>query len=159
MVRLGLDGGQLMSHERWTAISLPPLAGGRHVVGAGDFNGDGKADLVWENITTGRRTIWMLQNGVFRSSLALPTIDPSWHIAGVGDFLGNGQADLVWENTATGSRAIWILKNGVLQSGISRAVVFYAMAYCRCGRLYGNRQSRFDLGKYAQRSTPHLGAQ
>jgi kumamolisin len=85
---------------------------------AKDFNGDGYADLVFENLTTGARAIWLLKNGIYSSSINLPTVSPTWHIAGVGDFLGNGQSDLVWEDTAS-NHAIWILKNGVYQNSIS----------------------------------------
>jgi FG-GAP repeat len=90
--------------------TLPPVAK--------DFNGDGYADLVWENTVTGQRLIWLLKNGVYSSTISLPTAFPGWHIAGVGDFLRNGQSDLVWENTVTGEHVIWILINGVLQFGI-----------------------------------------
>ena len=85
---------------------------------AKDFNGDGYADLVFENTATGARVIWLLKNGVYLSSIGLPTASPNWQIAGVGDFLGNGQSDLVLENTVTGEHVIWILNNGVLQYGI-----------------------------------------
>jgi len=105
------------------AISLPNVGGGWHVVGAGDFNGGGQADLVWENATTGLRVIWIMKDGGFVSSISLGTINPSWHIAAVGDFLGNGQSDLVWENTTTGQRAIWLMKNGVHSSSISLPTV------------------------------------
>src|SRR6516162_10193096 len=86
---------------------------------AKDFNGDGYADLVWENTTTGQRAIWFFKNGVYSSSIYLPTIPVEWHIAGDGDLNGDGNADLVWENTTTGQRAIWFLKNGVPSSGIN----------------------------------------
>ncbi|MBV8225355.1 MAG: hypothetical protein JO232_09225, partial [Verrucomicrobia bacterium] len=80
---------------------------------AKDFNGDGQADLVLENLVTGQRAIWLLKNGLYSSGYYLPSVPAQWHIAGVGDFLGNGQADLVWENEATGTCGIWILNNGV----------------------------------------------
>jgi hypothetical protein len=83
---------------------------------AKDFNGDGFADLVLENTSTGERAIWLLKNGVLSSSYYLPTVNTQWHIAGVGDFTGDGNPDLVWENTSTGQRAIWLFKNGVLSS-------------------------------------------
>jgi hypothetical protein len=86
---------------------------------AKDFNGDGNADLVWENTTTGARAIWMLVKGVYAYAMNLPTAAPNWHIAGVGDLLGNGQSDLVWEDMATGRHAIWILKNGNFQNAIN----------------------------------------
>jgi kumamolisin len=84
-----------------------------------DFNGDGFADLVLENIITGRRMVWLLRDGVHFANLALPTIAPSWHIAGAGDFLGNGHSDLVLENSINGRHLIWILQNGAIQSEIS----------------------------------------
>jgi kumamolisin len=90
---------------------------------AKDFNGDGSADLVWENSTTGGRVIWFLKNGVYSSALNLPTVARTWRIAGVGDFLSNGQSDLVWEDMATGKHTIWILKNGVFQYSISLPTV------------------------------------
>jgi kumamolisin len=90
---------------------------------AKDFNGDGYADLVWENSTTGGRVIWLLKNGVFSSAINLPMVAPTWHIAGVGDFLGNGQSDLVWEDMATGKHTIWILQNGVFQNSINLPIV------------------------------------
>jgi kumamolisin len=92
-----------------------PMAAPTHP-GAKDFNGDGYADLVLENSSTGERSIWLLKNGVPSSRINLPTIPVAWHIAGVGDFNGDGYADLVWENSSTGERSIWFLKNGVLSS-------------------------------------------
>jgi FG-GAP-like repeat len=85
---------------------------------AKDFDGDGFADLIWENTTTGERVIWFLKDGSPQKSYFLPNVPTDWHIAGVGDFLGNGQSDLVWENT-NGQHLIWILVNGVPQYAIN----------------------------------------
>jgi hypothetical protein len=87
------------------------------------FNGDGYADLVWENSSTGQRAIWFLKNGVVSSTTHLPTVPAQWHVAGVGDFNGDGNADLVLENTSTGQRAIWFLNNGVYSSSINLPTV------------------------------------
>lgn len=88
-----------------------------------DFNGDGNADLVWENAFTGARVIWMLVNGAYTYATSLPAVPPNWHIAGAGDFLGNGQSDLVWEDTVTGNHVIWILKDGIFQDSIKLPAV------------------------------------
>jgi Fibronectin type III domain/FG-GAP-like repeat/FG-GAP repeat len=82
---------------------------------AKDFNNDGKADLIWENTSSGACVIWTLNNGVVVSNatIALPTLAPGWQIAAVGDFLGNGQSDLVLENTTDGSHCIWVMNNGI----------------------------------------------
>jgi hypothetical protein len=90
---------------------------------AKDFNGDGNADLVWEDTITGQRAIWLLKNGVFSGAINLPTVPVQWHIVGVGDFNDDGNADLVWENTSTGQRAIWLLKNGVYTGNINLPTV------------------------------------
>jgi len=66
------------------------------VVGAGDFNQDGQADLVWENSVTGQREIWLINNGVPTTAINLGRVGTNWHIAGTGDFIGTGQASLVW---------------------------------------------------------------
>jgi len=82
------------------------------VVGAGDFNQDGQADLVWENSVTGQREIWLMNNGAPTTAINLGRVGANWHIAGVGDFMGTGQASLVWENSLNGKRLIWVFQNG-----------------------------------------------
>jgi FG-GAP-like repeat/FG-GAP repeat len=117
-----LTDGVLSGTNKWFPESLPvvPVPGPPwRIAGAGDFNGDGSTDPVWENTSTGQRAIWLLQNIIFRNSLRLPTISPEWRIVGAGDFNKDGSADLVWENTATGQRSIWLLSNGVLSSTIN----------------------------------------
>jgi hypothetical protein len=42
----------------------------RHIAGVGDFNGDGYADLVWENTINGGHSIWFLKNGTPMQSIA-----------------------------------------------------------------------------------------
>ena len=105
---------------------IKTLGGGLQITVKGvdkDFTGDGYADLVWENTFNGERLIWLLQNGVYSSTISLPSVSPTWHIAGVGDFLGNGQSDLVWENTVTRRHVIWILNDGVPQYDIELPAV------------------------------------
>jgi hypothetical protein len=43
---------------------------------AKDFNGDSYSDLVLENVASGARTIWLLKNGIYLSSIALPSVVP-----------------------------------------------------------------------------------
>ncbi len=55
-----------------------------HIMGTGDFNGDGNTDLVWRNSKTGENVIWFM-NGIAMSSyqdtLAVP--DQNWQIVGL----------------------------------------------------------------------------
>jgi kumamolisin len=108
---------------------------------AKDMNGDGFADLILENTTSGQRAIWFLQNGSFQTSSYLATIPTVWHIAGIGDFLGNGQSDLVWENTTTGQRAIWLMANGLLESVVSLPTVGTQWRIVGAGDFNGDGQA------------------
>jgi hypothetical protein len=71
-----------------------------HIAGTGDFNGDGRSDIVWRN-DNGDVTDWLGQaSGGFVSNFgnAYYQVDNSWHIAGTGDFNGDGISDLLWRN-------------------------------------------------------------
>ena len=39
------------------------------IVGTGDFNGDGKTDILWRNKSTGQNVVWLM-NGVTYSNYA-----------------------------------------------------------------------------------------
>ena len=79
------------------------------VVGTGDFNGDGRADVVWRN-TNGSFTNWLSQaNGTFSSNdaNAFEVVPTSWHVDGVGDFNGDARDDLIWRND-NGTFTTWL---------------------------------------------------
>lgn len=62
------------------AINLPTVDPSGHIAGVADFDGDGQADLIWENIVSGQRVIWFMKNGVPQTSDFLPTMLTGWHI-------------------------------------------------------------------------------
>jgi hypothetical protein len=55
-----------------------------HVKGAGDFNGDGMADVLWQN-DTGQTAIWTM-NGFTQLGGGLVGTNPgsSWHVLAMG---------------------------------------------------------------------------
>jgi sugar lactone lactonase YvrE len=80
-----------------------------------DFNGDGHADILWENTVTGEREIWLMNGTVIAGYAFLPTEPLAWHIVGTGDFNSDGQTDIVWENTTTGEHEVWLMNaSGIL---------------------------------------------
>jgi hypothetical protein len=71
-----------------------------HVAGTGDFNGDGRVDILWRH-ENGTTTNWLAQgNGGFINNGAIFTANSGtqWHVAGTGDFDGDGRSDILWRH-------------------------------------------------------------
>jgi len=52
----------------------------------GDFNADGKSDILWRNTATGQNMIYLMNGVRSRAATAVATVaDPQLEIAGVGD--------------------------------------------------------------------------
>ena len=79
---------------------------------AGDFNNDGKSDLLWQNASTGERDLWLMNGTAFASTGMQSTAPTDWVMVGTGDFNGDRQTDILWQNTATGERVFWLM-NGI----------------------------------------------
>jgi hypothetical protein len=78
---------------------------------AGDFNGDGRGDLVWRNEATGQTSLWLMNGTTFSSGATLMQ-SLAWRPALTGDFNGDGRTDLLWRNEATGETSMWLM-NGL----------------------------------------------
>ncbi|MBF0345476.1 MAG: VCBS repeat-containing protein [Nitrospirae bacterium] len=75
----------------------------------GDFNGDGKADILWRDNSTGMVYI-TLMNGIKVLSQGVPaTVNLNWQVLGKGDFDGDGKDDILWQNTSTGDVIVWLM--------------------------------------------------
>jgi ELWxxDGT repeat protein len=99
------------------------------VAGCGDFDGDGRSDIVWRHGVNGQNKVWLL-NVTTNAAVAplkgfgpLPTLaDTTWHIVGVGDTSGDGKADILWRHglpgeIANGANQVWLM-NGVTRTGV-----------------------------------------
>jgi alpha-tubulin suppressor-like RCC1 family protein len=101
-----------MNGTQWEGSynALQMVAPEWRIVDAGDFNGDGHADLLWSNPSSGQSAIWLMNGSEWTGQFAtLASVPVQWQLAAAGDFTGNGGADLLWENVATGDRVIWIM--------------------------------------------------
>jgi len=80
-----------------------------HVEGTGDFNNDGRADILWQN-TDGTPAIWLMNglNLIGAAVVGASNPGPSWHVEDTGDFNGDGQSDILWQHDS-GLPAIWTM--------------------------------------------------
>ena len=86
------------------------------IVGVGDFNGDGRADIVWHHKDTHETQLWFMKDyrvsgraTVLGEDGKAAFVGPPFSIVGVGDFNKDGKADLVWHNSTTGETQIWYM--------------------------------------------------
>jgi parallel beta-helix repeat protein len=74
-----------------------------------DFDGDGKADIVWRNSSTGIVSVWLMNGETIASNGLLATIPSEWQIAGMGDVNADNRADIIWRNSTSGVVAVWMM--------------------------------------------------
>ena len=105
-----LTGGAFLSPARVSDTQW-------RVVGVSDFNGDGKADLLWHHQGTGDVGVWFMNGTVLTGWASLGRV-PSvqWQIRQVGDFNADGKPDILWHHQAAGTLYVWYL-NGTAPAG------------------------------------------
>jgi hypothetical protein len=89
------------------------------IKGTGDFNNDGRADILWQN-TDGTAGIWLMDGLTVLNQGAVGT-NPgiAWHIKGSGDYDGDGNSDILWQND-NGLPGIWLMNGlNVLSAGVA----------------------------------------
>jgi hypothetical protein len=91
------------------------------VAGAGDFNADGKPDILWRHAVSGRNVAWLM-DGLARISgsfLNPDTVaDTNWQMAGVGDFNADGKPDVLWRHLLTSKLVVWMMDGLVRTTGM-----------------------------------------
>jgi hypothetical protein len=83
------------------------------IAGIGDFDGDGRVDVLWRNGTTGDNYIYLMNGKSIAGEGYVRSVpDLNWKIAGVGDLNGDGKADIVWRNSVSGENYLYPM-NGI----------------------------------------------
>lgn len=90
------------------------------ICGTGDFNNDGKSDILWRNYATGENEVWLMDGFVNIGIQSVETItDLEWRIVGTGDFNGDGNVDIVWRKFSNGKVLVWYM-DGATRIGSHR---------------------------------------
>jgi FG-GAP-like repeat len=84
--------------------------------GQGDQNGDGTADILWRNKSTGAVYYWPMSGGVPLSEQYVGVVDTAYDIVGTGDFDGDGRSDILWRNPTVGDLWIWLMDGATTRS-------------------------------------------
>jgi hypothetical protein len=86
--------------------------GAWRIAAVGDITGDGKPELIWQNVSTGRVGAWELQpDGTFDNAFLVRDISMgNWTLVGAADVNKNQRAELIWFNPSSGTSALWFLQ-------------------------------------------------
>ncbi len=102
------------------AVATFSISGAKTPV-PGDFDGDGKPDLLWQNWRTGQLKAWLLDHGSMTTDPLLTPLafaDASWQVRGVADFNGDGHSDILWQERRTGRLKVWLMDRTSLVSSV-----------------------------------------
>ena len=101
----GAQGTTLVDAANLTASNAWQIAG------SGDFNGDKRLDVVWQDPTTGAVQIWYLGGIKYNVVTGAATVAgaSNWRIAAVADLNRDGHPDFIWQDRVTGASQVWFL--------------------------------------------------
>jgi hypothetical protein len=117
------------------------------VVGVGDLNGDGHADVLWQNVQSGQMFAWLLDgsgNVIGTQTLsgtcgAADGCSSNWKVVGLGDFNNDGPIDVLWHNAQTGQLSVWLL------DGTGTVIGLQSLTW-QCGAASGCSQAWRPVG-------------
>ncbi|MEA2163511.1 MAG: hypothetical protein QOK37_1638 [Thermoanaerobaculia bacterium] len=90
------------------------------IAGLGDFNGDGRTDILWHNDLTGEVYMYLMNETTIVSAGSVNVVsDLDWQVAGVADFNGDGKDDILWRHGQTGENYMYFM------DGMSIALAWY----------------------------------
>ncbi len=82
-----------------------------------DFDGLGKADLLWWNTVQGDVWIWSMNGATVVSEAYVGVVpDTNYRIMAAGDYNGDMKADILWRHIVQGDLWVWLMNGPVKDS-------------------------------------------
>ena len=101
-----------------TVAGAPVLPLNWKLSATGDFDFDGRADILWRNTTSQKLVIWTM-NGATKTGNIIPSpdqaVDANWEVAAAADFNNDGARDLLWYNQTSGKIVLWFMNSFVVR--------------------------------------------
>ena len=96
------------------------------VVGTGDFNGDGRSDILWRHQVTGKNSMWLMDGTtILPGTGPLPTVpNVNMEVVGTGDFNGDGRSDILWHHRVTAKNSMWLMDGTTILPGTGPVLSF-----------------------------------
>ena len=88
------------------------------VQGIGDFNGDGKIDILWRDTNSGVLSIWFTNGAQVTSGAAVGALSSNWSVAQIGDYNGDGMSDILLLDSAD-DVAVWLMNGATVASPLA----------------------------------------
>ena len=105
---LNTVAGQAIGTVDAISAVTSPSGTGWNAISAGDFNGDGNSDILWQNSTSGAVDV-SLMNGASGTPTSVGTAPSGFVAIGTGDFNGDGKSDILFYNSTTHQADIWLM--------------------------------------------------
>ena len=82
----------------------------------GDFNNDGKADILLRSTNTGQWFAYLLNNAaILSSSVINMQQNPIWSLQALDDNNGDGKSDILLRNSASGNWMMYLMNGLTIQ--------------------------------------------
>ena len=90
-----MNGSTLLSNSPAGSFNPGPTW---HIKATGDFNGDSKSDILWQN-DNGMPAIWLMNGSTVLANSPAGSFNPgpTRQIKDTGDFNGDGMSDILWQ--------------------------------------------------------------